>query len=117
MLPGTDDSLAVVPSLAMHLRPAIPGRGAAQVFQARAHQRANTAAIGSPVGMTRTGRSMRHWPGSAPSPHVFPTRPNLALTMGGAVVGSETSAHVPGRLPPTGWSGDPGADQPDGSTV
>lgn len=92
----------------------VQGASAEQPQYGRARQ---SVALGLFAGATRGTRN------AAPArrldadmrdhvPQSFPTRPNIIQALPGAV-GRETGLpHLPGRVPPAGWSGEAGPESP-----
>lgn len=99
MLPGGDEAVGTLGLLAAaSLRPRVPGGpGPVQAQEARARLRTQTALIGLPVAMTRTGRGMRHATGDLPSPHRFPNRPDARAVAEAAVAGVDLQAPLGGE--------------------
>lgn len=99
----------------MNLVPAIQGAGPELIQYQRAAAAFQAALVAQPVyNHQLAGHPARPWfTGDTPSPQVFTAHPVIKDALTGAVIGLEvSSAHLPGRQPPAGWDGEPGATSP-----
>jgi hypothetical protein len=93
--------------------PFIQGAGAEQGQQARARVAFQLALAGRPVSTRRHGRGVNMAKGDFESPQHIAERPHIVLHIDEtAAVGSTFVPHLPGRIPPAGWDGEPGAAAP-----
>lgn len=101
------------PAPVLLLTAAVPGAGPEQRQQRRARAAVTTAISGIPVAGRRLGRGVNFAHRDVRSPQVFTAHPVLTHTMASATVSSDTAwPHLPGRLPPAGWDGEPGPAAP-----
>lgn len=94
-----------------HTGPFIQGAGAEQAQQGRARVAFQLALAGRPVSNRRSGRGVNLLKADIESPQVIPTRAKLTLVADDGT-GSTFVPHLPGRVPPAGWDGEPGAAAP-----
>ena len=99
----------------MDLVPAIQAAGPELLQYQRAAQAFQAALVAQPVyNHQLAGHPARPWvTADMASPQVFTDHPVLRDAMTGSVIGIDVSfAHLPGRQPPAGWDGEPGASSP-----
>lgn len=95
------------------IRPKVPGAGPEQGQQRRARSALEVAIAGTPVADRRMGRGVNFVDADAVSPQVFTSHPRITHAVAASTISGDTAwPHLPGRMPPAGWDGEPGAAAP-----
>ena len=103
----------VVQSSGRRLTAAVPGAGPEQVQQHHARAAVATAIAGIPVADHRRGRGVNFTRADVRGPQVFVTHPALSSVVATSDVSAEVAwPHLPGRVSPAAWDGEPGPASP-----
>lgn len=93
--------------------PFIQGAGAEQAQQSHARVAFQLALAGRPVSTRRHGRGVNMAKADLESPQHIAERPRQSMPLPAEDgTGSTFTPHLPGRIPPSGWDGEPGAAAP-----
>lgn len=95
--------------------PGMPeGAGAEQLQYRRARERYDIANSPPPAtNGTFGGRPLTVAYADLPSPQIFEAHPKIHELAADAATGTTPLPHLPGRIPPTVWDGEPGAWAPN----
>jgi hypothetical protein len=85
--------------------------------QGRARASLDASIVGTPVANTRQGRGVTTVAADLRSPQNFAHHPRVRNMPGGDEPVNEFVPHLPGRVPPAGWDGEPGATSPTAGWV